>query len=78
MHAAAQVCFQSKLSEHGSLNAAGTLGLSGIRSIDHLDVIGFVPRHHLVARDGCNKQNYFFPPAWLGAERSAKDGSVKA
>ena len=36
----------TKLGEHGGFDAAGAVGLFGVRRIDHLDVVRLVPRHN--------------------------------
>src|ERR1035438_854562 len=42
---------QAHLAEHGRLRRQRQIGGVRIRRVGHLHVVGFVPRHHLVARD---------------------------
>ena len=48
---AAEVDFEAEFREEGGFDAAGAFGLLFAGGIDDLDVIGFVPGHHLVAAD---------------------------
>src|SRR2546423_4126766 len=51
LYIAAEMNVQSQLIKHRRLDAAGAMRLFRVRSIDDLDVIGFVASHHLVAGD---------------------------
>src|ERR1044071_856020 len=69
---AAEVDLESEFGEHGSFYTARAVGLFLVWGIDDLDVVGFVPRHHLIAADAFKNRVHDgplrsgFAPAPLG------------
>src|SRR5258708_12599699 len=40
---------EAEFSEHRGFDSAGPMGLLSIGRVNHLDMVGFVARHHLIA-----------------------------
>ena len=51
LHITAEMDFKTKFSEHCGFDAAGAVRLFLVGRIDDLDVVRFVPGHHLVTRN---------------------------
>src|ERR1700720_271657 len=49
--AAADAHFHSQIAERGGLHSQGSVRCGSVGRIGHLDVVGFVTGHHLIARD---------------------------